>query len=157
MKYIKKISTGLILVFTPIMAFADKIWGEDYNLGDGSEAVLISKNFFDLVSRWIEWIAGALMGAAVIVFFYGIVKYILSAGDETKRKEGKGFMVYGVIGLFVMTSVWGLVYLISALVGIRGGGGVDLPTLTPDDSSGATTDWHWADYGGEAGPIVPMK
>jgi hypothetical protein len=36
-------------------------------------------------------------------------------------------MIYGIIGLFVMVSVWGLVYFVGSLVGIEPGGGVNLP------------------------------
>jgi hypothetical protein len=58
-----------------------------------------------------------IMALGVVSFLYGIVLYIFRAGDETKRKEGVSFMTYGVIGLFVMVSVWGLVALLSNTIG----------------------------------------
>lgn len=54
-----------------------------------------------------------LIGLAVVFFLVGVVKFMVSAGDETKRKEGRTMMIYGIIGLFVMVSVWGLVNLLS--------------------------------------------
>ncbi|HAO64812.1 TPA: hypothetical protein DCQ44_02400 [Candidatus Taylorbacteria bacterium] len=50
-----------------------------------------------------------LIGLAVIVFLYGVLKFVLNAGDEGARSEGKTMMVYGIIGIVVMVSVWGLV------------------------------------------------
>ncbi len=52
-----------------------------------------------------------LIGLAIVVFFYGIIIFVLSEGGE-KKNEGKQYMFWGVIGIFVMVSVWGLVNLI---------------------------------------------
>ncbi|MEK7621929.1 MAG: pilin [Patescibacteria group bacterium] len=50
-----------------------------------------------------------IVALALIYFLLGVLKYIQSAGDDTKRKEGTTMMTYGIIALFVMVSVWGLV------------------------------------------------
>lgn len=47
---------------------------------------------------------------AVLLFFWGMAKYIWSEG--TGKEEGKKIMIWGVIALFVMSSVWGIVYFI---------------------------------------------
>ena len=39
----------------------------------------------------------------------GIVQYIKNAADSKKREEGRNFMVYGVVSIFVIVSMWGLV------------------------------------------------
>lgn len=49
----------------------------------------------------------------VVAFLYGVQKYILAGADETKLKEGRDMMIYGIIGIFVMVSVWGLVKLVT--------------------------------------------
>jgi hypothetical protein len=46
---------------------------------------------------------------ALLYFFWGVAKYILSAGDEGAKEVGKNIMIGGIIALFVMTFVWGLV------------------------------------------------
>ena len=38
--------------------------------------------------------------------------YILNAGDEEKQKQSKYYVIYGIVGIFVMVSVWGLVNLL---------------------------------------------
>jgi hypothetical protein len=50
-----------------------------------------------------------IFAIATIVFFWGIVLFITSGGDEEKRKEGRAYIIYGLIGLFVMVAVWGIV------------------------------------------------
>ena len=50
-----------------------------------------------------------LIGFAVVYFFWGAVRFINSAGDEAKRREGKEGMLWGLIALFVIIAVWSLV------------------------------------------------
>ena len=53
-----------------------------------------------------------LVGLAVLLIIYGIVGYISKADDEEKRTEAKNFIIWGIIGVFVMVSVWGLVNIL---------------------------------------------
>jgi len=58
---------------------------------------------------------------ALLFFFWGVAKYIWSAGGE--KEEGKKIMIWGVIALFVMSSVWGLVYFLRDELGLNQVGG----------------------------------
>lgn len=57
-------------------------------------------------------------GAALLVFFWGLVKFILKAGDEKGVEEGRRLMLWGIIALFIMVSVWGLVAFIRNEIGV---------------------------------------
>jgi hypothetical protein len=46
---------------------------------------------------------------ALLYFLWGLANYVLNAGDEKKKEEGRNIMLWGTIALFVMVSVWGLV------------------------------------------------
>jgi hypothetical protein len=50
---------------------------------------------------------------ALLTFVWGVVKYVIAAKDSNEREEGRMFMIYGIIALFVMISVWGLVAVLS--------------------------------------------
>ncbi len=50
-----------------------------------------------------------IIGLAMISFLWGVFGYFRTIGDEKSRETAKDYMVYGIIGIFVMTSVWGLV------------------------------------------------
>ena len=54
---------------------------------------------------------------AVIYFFYGLAKYVLSAGDEEKAQEGKSIMIWGVLAMFVLVAIWGIVGFIQSSIG----------------------------------------
>ena len=47
-------------------------------------------------------------GVAFLFFFWGIAKFIFNATDPEKVKEGKKMMFWGVVALFVLTSVWAI-------------------------------------------------
>lgn len=74
-----------------------------------------------------------LFAIAISVFVWGIVQYIKNAADSKKREEGRNFMVYGVVSIFVIVSMWGLVgFLRNTFFG--GTGAVFLPR-TPQQQS----------------------
>jgi NADH:ubiquinone oxidoreductase subunit 2 (subunit N) len=54
-----------------------------------------------------------LFAIAFIVFIYGVFQFfILGAKDEEKQATGRSLMLWGLIGFFVMVSVWGLVNIL---------------------------------------------
>lgn len=57
-----------------------------------------------------------LTGLAVVFFVWNVLRFIMSAGDEKGRATAKNGIIYGVIGLFVLFSFWGLVELLRASV-----------------------------------------
>ena len=61
-------------------------------------------------------------GVALLVFFWGLAKFILKIGGDAKAvAEGKQLMIWGVIALFVMVSIWGIIYFIGGeIFGGRG-------------------------------------
>ncbi len=73
------------------------------------------KTFQSLVDRAIKTIIAPivplLVGLAVLLFLYGVLTFTFSDGG-TKKEEGKQYMIWGIIGLFVMVSVWGLVAIL---------------------------------------------
>lgn len=63
---------------------------------------------------------------AMTAFIWGIIQYFLNPDNEEKRKSGKSYILWGLISLFVMVSMWGLVNILSSTFGIR----VLIPDLT---------------------------
>ena len=59
-----------------------------------------------------------LFAVAMALFVYGVVQYVMNGADESKREKGKQYMVWGIIGLTVMVSVWGLVALLGGTFGL---------------------------------------
>jgi hypothetical protein len=67
------------------------------------------KELIGLFTELVNPIIGLLTGLAVLFFIWGIVKYILYAGDESKKISAKNTMVYGIIALTVLFSFWGII------------------------------------------------
>lgn len=59
-----------------------------------------------------------LIAIAVIYFIWQVIKYVIAASDESK-KEARTKMIYGIVGLAVIISIWGLVSLLQTAFGIE--------------------------------------
>lgn len=55
---------------------------------------------------------------ALLIFFWGLFQFIKSETADTKRDEGKKKIFYGLIGMFIMISAYGLIRLIMGTFGI---------------------------------------
>ena len=53
-----------------------------------------------------------IIGLSVFVIVWGIFRYITEASNEEKRAEAKRFVVWGIIGVFFMLSIWGFVAIL---------------------------------------------
>lgn len=62
-----------------------------------------------------------LFTLATLFFIWGVVQYMLADADERKRETGKQYMVWGIVALTVMLSVWGLVNLLGNTFGLDTG------------------------------------
>lgn len=64
------------------------------------------QSFGDLINPAI----GVLVAIGLLVFFWGLVKFIFRiGGDEKAVEDGKRLMGWGLVALFVMVSVWGII------------------------------------------------
>lgn len=54
-----------------------------------------------------------LFAVAFITFLWGVYQYfILGAANEEERKKGRQFVLWGIIGFFIIGSLWGLVNIV---------------------------------------------
>lgn len=60
---------------------------------------------------------GFVFALAIAIFLYGLMEFALGADNEEKRSKGKQHIVWGIIGLFIMFSVWGIISIIMNFVG----------------------------------------
>ncbi len=75
-----------------------------------------TKTLFESVGKIINILIPIAFALALLFFFWGIARYIWSSGNG--KEEGKKFMLWGVIAIFVMTSIWGLVAFIGGSFGL---------------------------------------
>lgn len=60
-----------------------------------------------------------VFGLALLFFFWGLAQFILHSGDSKVREDGKNKMFWGVIAMFVLISILGIVAYIGELFGIQ--------------------------------------
>lgn len=115
---------AVVLSFSPSPALALTCAPGGTDLGSPN-----NQNFIGIVCflmDYVNQIVIILAGLSLLVFVWGVAKFILSAGDEKKVTEGKILMFWGVIALFVMVSVWGIIQLFYSDVF---GGNIGVPKL----------------------------
>jgi hypothetical protein len=72
-----------------------------------------------------------LVGIALIAFFWFLVTFIWKGASSVEEQaKGKKGMLYSILALFVMVSIWGIIKFIGGTIGITQGGtmsGFNLP------------------------------
>ena len=78
------------------------------------------------IGNIINKVIPIMFAIALLGFFYGIIMYIF--GSEESKVSAKKTMIWGVVALFVMASVWGLVRSIGTALNVNQDSG---PAVTP--------------------------
>lgn len=77
----------------------------------------------DLLTNSIGFVETYLVNlafAATFLFFiYGVARYILADADDAKA-SGRQLMIWGTLGIFVVSSIWGLIAVLNRTIGLPG-------------------------------------
>lgn len=106
----KKLRYPLLSIFSllsfPVVTFAQ----------DLSTAQQLVQSIGSLVNALIPIAAGlALLG-----FFFGLAKYIFQAGNDEAQDDAKEIMVWGVIALFLIAAIGGIIAALESAFGLGG-------------------------------------
>ena len=63
-----------------------------------------------------------LIALAVVWFIWNVIRYTMS-DDEEKKGKAKDQMIWGIIAIAVIVSVWGIVGLLQGMFGLSGTSG----------------------------------
>lgn len=78
------------------------------------------RDFLCYITRIInDSIIPLFFTSAVVIFVWGVVQYVINSDEEAKKAKGRQFMIWGIIALAVMISVWGLVRIVGTTFGIE--------------------------------------
>lgn len=55
-----------------------------------------------------------LVALSLLYFIWGLASWILNTADTEKHKAGRDRMIWGVVTLFVIVSIWGIVNILTA-------------------------------------------
>lgn len=81
----------------------------------GGGGIFKFNSFREFASSLIDlanYVMPLLIGLALVVFLYGMVKYVGSASSEANKTDGKEIIVWGVLALSVMVGMWGFIAIV---------------------------------------------
>lgn len=87
------------------------------------------ENIVDAIGNLVSKATPIVVGLALLVFFWGLVKFIFAQGNEDKADDGKRLMIWGVIALFVIVSIAGIISFIQDAVGVDEDGPIKVPEV----------------------------
>jgi len=73
---------------------------------------IVNKVTTEIINPLIE----VLFGLAIAIFFWGVIEFIWNSGSEEKKTTGKQHIIWGLVGLFIMAAVAGIIEIIKAFV-----------------------------------------
>lgn len=112
-------------VLTPLIAFAD-VGGTIVATGNPN-LTRVGSLLNQVYQILNDIILPGILVLALIFFMWGVAMFILGSGDEEKRDQGKHVMTWGIVALFVIVAVWGIVYWLASLFGVSVGGAGIVP------------------------------
>lgn len=59
-----------------------------------------------------------LFAVAVLVFLYGVFMYVKDSDSEEGRATGGRHIMYGIFGMFIMISVFGILNVVMNTIGV---------------------------------------
>lgn len=104
MNKLETIGVSLVSIALPALVFAQT--GQDLSW-------LIS-----LIIFYLNKILFLLMALAIVMFVWFIIQYFIKPGDEGHRSEAKSYLMWSIIGFFVILSFWGIVNILENSFGL---------------------------------------
>lgn len=124
----------IALSISPAYVFAGETGG-----GDGAVDFTFFTSLVGNVQEIVDLLIPLVVTLAVLFFFWGLAVFVLNAGDEEKRKEGRNIMVWGIIALFFIVAVWGIVRLLASIFGVDDSPSSITPPSVNTDTDGSSS------------------
>jgi hypothetical protein len=95
----------------PVLTFAQV--GQYRPTGGISDLLVWFKNLLNAL-------VPILIALAVVWFIWNVFQFVIKEGDD--REKAKDAMIWGIVAIAVMVSVWGLVAVLTSTFGTKGVG-----------------------------------
>ncbi len=59
-----------------------------------------------------------LFALALLYFVWGVITFISNADSPIEQETGKQHMIWGIVGMFIMVGVYGIIWFITSSLGI---------------------------------------
>jgi hypothetical protein len=82
---------------------------------DSAISGILSKVMDNVVIPLVEFV----FALAMVLFFWGIFQYFIKSDDGAKRAEGAQSILWGIVGMFIMVSVWGIIRFVLSSINVQ--------------------------------------
>ena len=110
-----------MFALVPVVAFAQTV----------TDITTLVQFFLGIIQQLVVLV----IAIALLTFLWGMARFIMNAGDKDGVEQGRKLMLWGIVGLFVMVSVWGLVGILQNSF-FGGGAPADSPPFGPPPGGG---------------------
>lgn len=107
----------LAIAFVALMALVPLTVGAQTTQGGSFGS--IQNSLITIINLINKYVIPLLIGFAVLMFLYGLVQYVTSGGEEGAREKARYTILYGIIVIAVMVSVYGLVRFVLNTFGLE--------------------------------------
>jgi hypothetical protein len=104
----KRILASILVGVSPLIALA-----QTYSPGQGIGGL------FTFAGGILNKLVPLFISVAVVWFIWSVFQFTVAGNEEAKLKA-KEHIIWGIVGLFIMVSVWGLVAILQATFGTAG-------------------------------------
>jgi len=127
----RRIIRAAIIVFplVPALAFAQNATAQ--------QGIVGTLRIFSLL---FNGMIGLFVTVAIVIFFWGLIKYLWEVGE--KKHEGLQTMFWGVIAIFVMVSIWGIIHLLQNTFGVQNGSAINVAIPTVNANSSVNSGYY---------------
>lgn len=80
-----------------------------------------------IFSEIISPVIALLFALAVLIFFWGIAEFVRDADSDEGRNKGKRNIIWGIVGMFIMLSVFGIIRVVNNTIPESSLGDSELP------------------------------
>lgn len=127
----KKLSGLLVLIALFVFAVTPVAFAQNVT-SDCNQVVTQSGNIIAgllcRIALLLNTIVPILITLAVVYFIWGVVGYVLGSSEDAK-KEGRDRMIWGLIGLMVIVSIWGLVNILKNFAYVSDSNTINVPCI----------------------------
>jgi len=72
----------------------------------------------EIVNSIINPLILLIFAAGVFLFMWGLVVFMMNVNNAQKKAEGQQHMMWGIIGVFIMATVFGIINIIASTIGV---------------------------------------
>ena len=76
----------------------------------------------NIMGRFVTYIINPailiVFALGFLLFVYGLVEFLWNLNEGGENKEGKQHMLWGIVGMLIMVSVWGILDLLDNTFGL---------------------------------------